>query len=202
MPGLTTRDRRVLLLALFVGGPFFAIAYGARPAWRAYGDRVAALEQQRDLLARERGLVAGAASLDTPTTVTREALRRDLRTVIRSGARATAFSLLTERVRAAARQHDVLVLQASEAGAEELGDGLSLLRVSVRAESDLAGIARLLRAIESDPLQIRTSRVFIERSPQGALGPDGGSTDGRNVLLLNVTIEALAITGGGTGGGR
>jgi hypothetical protein len=112
---------------------------------------------------------------------------------VRSGARATAFSQLTERLRATARRSEVAILQVTEVGADSLGDGLQLLRLSIRSESDIGGLARFLRAVESDPLRIRTSRMFIERGAQGVPGADDGSTDGRNVLFMTATVEALAF---------
>jgi hypothetical protein len=193
MAALTHRDRRVLRLALTVALPFFAAAYGGRPAWRAYAERRDAIEQQRELLARERGVAQSGPSLDSALAASGATVRGELRTVVRSGARATAFSQLTERLRATARRSEVAILQVTEVGADSLGDGLQLLRLSIRSESDIGGLARFLRAVESDPLRIRTSRMFIERGAQGVPGADDGSTDGRNVLFMTATVEALAF---------
>ena len=194
MSGISGRDRRVLAIFAFVLAPLFAAAYGARPLVRAYGERTSALAQQRELLARERAAVSASPTLAAPIAAARAAIASESRGIIQSVARSTAYSALTDHLRSSARRQDVLVLQATEVQGDSVEGGHSIVRVALRAESDLAGITRYLRSLESDPLRLRVSRVFIERVAQGQFLFGGSSTasDGRTVLILNATVESLA----------
>ncbi len=193
MSAMTGRERRVLAIFAFALAPLFAASYGARPLLRVYRERTGALAQQRELLARERAAVSAAPALSVPIVAARSAVARESRGIIQSAALSTAFSALTDHLRSSARRQNVLVLQTTSMPADSLEGAYSVLRVAVRAESDLAGITRFLRSLESDPLRLRVSRVFIERAAQGQLAGSVVATDGRTVLILNATIESLAL---------
>lgn len=192
MSAMTGRERAVLTIFALVLAPLFAALYGARPLLRVYGERTGALAQQRELLARERAAVSAAPALSVPIVAARSAVARASRGIIQSAALSTAFSALTDHLRSSARRQDVLVLQMTEMPGDSIVGGHSVLRVALRAESDLAGITRYLRSLESDALRLRVSRVFIERAGQDQFGGSAAATDGRTVLILNATIESLA----------
>ena len=199
---LSAKDRRALRLLLLVILPAFAFAFGARGFVRALGGRGEQTGQQLDLLAREQAAVADAPTLASRTRDVTRRLNERSASLLIGAPRVALVSELTDRVRSIARQQEVLVTQLSELPSDSLGDGWSTLRVSVRGESDLAGIARLLRAIERDRAQLRVARLLIER-PEGSFAGGGpAATDGRLVLNVNVVIEALAHAAADGSAGR
>jgi hypothetical protein len=199
MRTLTSRERRIVR-AFIVLLPIFAIAYGARAVVGAHRARSEALAQQRSLLERERAVVADSAALSGPIAEARAAAARAARGVLRGTSRPTTHSALIEHLRTIARRNEVLVVQTSELASDSVADGLTLLRIAVRGESDVAGVSRLLRAIEADPLQLRVSRLSIERVAQDGAAA-GIPSDGRQVVIVHATVEALARLDAPRGGG-
>lgn len=192
MTSLSDRDRRILRLFGFVILPIFVLAYGARPVMSVWTDARDRRAQQDVLLDRERAAVDGAAQLAVPLEAARTALLLEERGLTRASTHQTAYSAIADHVRSLARRDHVLVQQLAELPADSLDGGLRLLRVNVRGESDLAGIGRFLRTIAADPRRIRVSRLLVERGPQNQSGGGTSASDGRNVLVMNVVIEALA----------
>lgn len=193
MSSLSPRDRRVLRMLAFVILPAFAAAYGARPLVRAWNAERESHVQQTALWQRERTAVAEAGMFDSVIAQRRTMLAREERTVIRASSQPTAFSELADHLRVVARREQVLVHQVLELPVDSLGAELRLLRLGVRGESDLAGITRFIRSIEADPRRVRVTRLFIDRQGTGNLGGGPAATDGRNVLTLHATVEALAV---------
>lgn len=192
MSTLSTRDWRILrVFGLFIL-PAFALAYGARPLMTEWREARERRSEQEELLSSERAAVARATLLDEPLVAARSALALEERTVTRASTHQTAYSAIAEHVRTLARRDQVMVQQLAELPADSLQDGLRIVRINLRGESDLAGIARFLRAVAVDPRRIRVSRLFVERGPQGPFGGGVAASDGRNVLVVNAVIEALA----------
>lgn len=198
---MTSRERLAVRLLLVAGLPVFAIAYAAKPMLRARAERVEQLAQSRDLLARAEHALTDDARLRTELAELRARERQSMRAVVSTAGEATAVSHITEQVRALARRHEVLVLSTNEVGTDSTVAGLSLIRIGVRVESDMRGIARLLGAISTDPSALRVSRVFIERRAGDLGAPVRDST--ARALTAHLTIEALARVGdaSATGGG-
>jgi hypothetical protein len=198
---VTSRERLAVRLLLVAGLPIFAIAYAAKPVLRARLERVEQLAQSRDLLARADQALRDDATLRGELGELRNRERQLMRAVVSAAGEATAVSHISEQVRSLARRHEVLVLSTTEIGTDSTVAGLSLIRLGVRVESDMRGIARLLGAIASDPAALRVSRVFIERRAGDLGAPPGDST--ARALSAHLTIEALARVGtvGALGGG-
>lgn len=192
MRAMTSRERRVLKLFIFVLAPLFAAAYGARPLIQAYRERSSLLDEQRELLARERQIVEDATWLAARIDSSRQAFGHESRGLIDGSERATAHAALANHLRAVARRNEVLVNRVTEMPADSIGDGLTLLRVALNAESDLAGVTRFLESVRTDSLQLRISRIFIESSSRNQIGGSAVASDGRYVLSVNATVEALA----------
>jgi len=190
---LTAKDRRALRVLTLVVLPLFGIAYGVRPVARAIVERSEQRAQQHDLLVRERTAVAEATHVDSALFFARLALAGESEGLLKGPARAAIMSDLTDRVRSLARQQDVLVLQLTELPADSIGDCWSMLRIAMRAESDLAGVARMLRGLERDVAHLRVSRILIERPDAGFGGGGPAASDGRQVLTMNFTIETLVL---------
>ena len=177
MPPVSARDRRALVIGALVLAPAFGVAYGVRPFARALSERHLAAAQLRELLARERALVAEAPRIPAATAAGRAALEAELPRAIRGAAIATASVRLADYLRAAARAHEVLVVQTTELPADSLMGGIEVLRLSVKAESDLAGILRFLRAIETGAPNVRLTNVSVERAGPGRSGVTAAAAD-------------------------
>jgi hypothetical protein len=197
---VTTRERMVLRLFVVAALPVFAAAYAAKPMLRARGDRLEQLAQSRDLLARAEFALRDDGRVRAEVAALRDDERQVMRAVVATAGHATAISHVTEQLRALARRHDVLVLSTNELASDSALEGLSVIRVGLRVESDLRGIARLLDAIEGDPSALRVNRVFIERRAvdQGVPASDSLA----HVLTAHLTVEALARVAATAGGAR
>lgn len=185
----------MLLAFVFVLAPLFGVAYGAKPLIRLYGERASVLQQQRELLAREKVVVTHVESFDALTDSARRALEAETSRIIRASEMATAHVELTDHLRSIARRSEVLVTHTSAMTADSSDAGLTTLRMALRAESDLAGLARFLDSVSSDSLALRISRILIEMAPRNQFGGSAVVSDGRHVLLLSATVEALAQVG-------
>jgi hypothetical protein len=196
---VTSRERTALRL-LLATLPVFAVAYAAKPLLSARGERVEQLAQSRDFLARAQQALADDARVREALNSLRAHERRTMRAVVSTAGEATAVSHVTELVRTLARRNEVLVLSTNELAGDSTVAGLSLIRIGVRVESDMRGIARLLGAVANDPAALRVSRVFIERRA-GDIGTVPTDSTAR-ALNAHLTIEALARVGPYGGGER
>jgi hypothetical protein len=197
---VTSRERAVLRLFFAVGVPLFAAAYGARPLLRARAERLDQLAQSRDFLARAQVALRDDARTQRDLDSLRLRERQAMRAVVTTAGQATAISHVTEQLRTLARRHDVLVLSTNELASDSTLAGLSLMRIGVRVESDLRGVARLLNAIENDGAALRVSRIFFERR-SAEIGTAAGDSLA-NVLTAHLTVESLARVSAPTGGPR
>ena len=99
----------------------------------------------------------------------------------------------------------MLVVQTTELPADSLMGGIEVLRLSVKAESDLAGILRFLRAIETGAPNVRLTNVSVERAGPGRSGVTAAAADAdpREVLSLTAIVEApVVLTVAGRGSDR
>ena len=202
MAVLSARDRRAIVVGALVLAPAFGVAYGVRPFARALAGRRLAAAQQRDLLERERALLEFAPKLPALMAAGRATLEAELPRAIRGAAVATATVRLADHVRSVARAHEVLVVEAVEFGADSLAGGIEVLRLNLKAESDLGGILRFLRALEAGAPTVRISSVSIERARQAPTGaPRAGAADAREVLSLTAIVEAPLVLVAAPSGG-
>lgn len=191
MKVLTARERQLVRMVVVVVLPVFALAYGLRPAVRAYLAQRERVEIEADLLRREVALVADSARLGQSLRLARETLNGELSSTLAGPARATLTSALTDRIRTLARREQVLVQQLVEMPTDSSSDQWLRVRVALRAESDLAGVSRFLLAIQRDTMRLRIEQVRVEHS--FARAPDGRLPlgDGRHVLTFGATVEAI-----------
>ena len=187
MPALSGRDRRAITIGTMVLAPAFALAYGVIPFVGALAARRVTAVGQMDRLVGERKLVEFAARLPAVTAAARLARDAELPRAVRGADVTTATVRLADYVRATARSHDVLVADAVAVGGDSLGGGVEVLRLSLKAESDLAGILRFLRALESGSPTVRISGVSIERARPGS------AEDSRELLSLTAIVEAPLV---------
>jgi hypothetical protein len=193
MTPLSPRDRRAIVIGALVLAPAVGLAYGVRPFVRALVERRLLASQLRDRLDRERALVGQTAGMPAAAAAGRAALEAELPRAIRAAAVATASVRLADYVRAAARAHDVLIVQTSELSADSLADGIEVLRLNVKAESDLAGILRFLRALETGETRVRIKSMSVDRVDASGAGAAAAAPDAREMLSLSAIVEAPLV---------
>ena len=167
LSAMSDRDRRALLIGAALVVPALLFAAVIRPWWRADSQLREDIAAQRDLLSRERNLVAAG----------------DLKSVMRE-ANAT-FVVATRRLYAApepvsataALARDVrralddagLETQRLEARESDVGaDGLRQITVEINAEGDLGAVLSALSMLESNARLIRVRRLGLDRGPARA----------------------------------
>jgi hypothetical protein len=188
----TPRERVVLAVAFFAALPIFAAAYGLPPLLSAQRDRRDRINQQRELLARERELLTHEASVQRALLVGRVAVAGELAAgTIATSTTETALSELADRLRGVSRSLDVRVVNVSVLGTQAVDDQLHVLRLALRVECDAPGLERLLVAVANDPLLMRIATLRVDRS-SNATAPSGEANPNRQVLTVSATVEALA----------
>jgi hypothetical protein len=193
MRPLAARDRRALA-ALLLMLPLFGLAYAMPRLRTAWTSRWEAAQIALDRLARERGLRDSQAMLTA--SVRSATMRFDSLAGALPDAATTesAQSDLVRRIRSAAVEHNVAVVDVSAEATDTLTSGVRLLRAQLRGESDLAGTTGLLRALSRLRTPTRVSRILLERATPEPIGGVGNS-DGRNVLRIALTVESLVLLG-------
>jgi hypothetical protein len=184
---LSRRDRRALLAGAAVVLVALAIHAAVRPALESYADTRERIASQRQLLARELGLLAQAPSYGTFFDRSEEALRGSAATLFGGAEEATATARLATYVGEHARLSGLL-LEQSEAGAGELlQEGVLALSLQVRVAGDLEGVLALLRRLETGPKLVRVERLLIERSERFA-----GAAN-REVVVMSARLRGYSM---------
>jgi len=158
---IATRDRRALLLGAVAIAAGFVVRYAAVPwATRSLGLRER-LESERELLARDMGLLA----YQTQITHYREALQSS-----RAGLLGRLFSGATDELVLAGIQRtvqqysidaDVPILQVRPDGHVEYANNLARWRVVAEGESDIEAILAFTRSLETSDRLLHVTRVLV-----------------------------------------
>ncbi len=172
MNGLSmrVRDRRALIVGLAIVGPILLFQGAIAPYARALGQVREQIEVERNLLRRERAMIAEAPRYPelVEQAVSLLQARRDR---LFSGPEPlSAAAALVNYVGQAAREHRVLVQQSETEDADPAGPGIVTLQISVRGVSDLEGLLGFLKALEQGPKLVRVQEISIEQ-PQRLIRP-------------------------------
>ena len=177
---LGARDRRALVVGVAAVALMLGWTRVARPAVAGLRTRAAEVAAQRDLLARERALVAVAPRLP--------ALQREAERVVAAetprlfaGDSVGASAELTGYVADVAGESGVR-LTSIEARAPSTDRGVLRLLVDARGEGSWSDVLGFVAALESSEQLADVRRVRIER------GPRGGATGGAPVVSLSLTV--------------
>jgi len=193
---LRPRDRRAVRAGAWILVPLVIAIAVIRPYISALAATRTALEEEKDLLARETravlalpsdsealrttGLLVLAAAPrlfggNDPVTAAAELARY-------VGATATACGLHLEQAETQTRADSVS--QTSQASAPARAGGDSNLRVTIRARGGVLAIYAFLRAMEDGPKLVRVERIDIVRTATD------DTFDG--TLTLTATVAGLA----------
>lgn len=161
---LSPRDRRALRMGAVLAGPALVYALAVRPYLASLGSARSILSAQRDLLARERALVA-APLIPKQAVAVREAVAHSRERLYAEPDPIAATAALSREV-AQAFDDAGIALQHTEAREPvKQPDGMRELTIDLRAEGDFEGILYMLSLLEAGDHLIRVSRFGIERGP-------------------------------------
>jgi len=161
---LSSRDQRALLLGLALIVPallFFGAVRPYRAAMSGLRDRI---ETERGLLERERALIAAADQLPEALQAAAARSQRSAGRLIRSPDRILAEAELTVFLERVASSSKVL-LQELRGIADTTWTGppeVRPVRLAIRGESDLEGVATFLRHLESSPVLMRVAELSLQ----------------------------------------
>ncbi|HMS02175.1 MAG TPA: type II secretion system protein GspM [Gemmatimonadaceae bacterium] len=172
---LSSRDQRALRLLGGVALAALAWSLFVRPTWARTAQLRDSIATERALLARERALLErneADASRPAPSLFTG---RDD----------AIASAALAEHVATVAEAHDVWVQATTTGDARTTADGVRVLRVEMRAEGDVHGLAGWLAALEHGALAVRLASLEVSRAPRD-------ESNGAEPLAVRATVLGYA----------
>jgi hypothetical protein len=179
-PTLRPQDRRALVL----GGVALALMLGwtrvVRPAVAQLRERERAVATQRDLLVRERALLAVAPKLPALQRATDGAIAAESSRLF-AGDSVGATAELTAYVADVASESEVR-LTSVEARAPSTERGVMRLLVDARGEGSWSDVLDFVKALESSEQLADVESVRVER------GPRGGNPAGGPVVSVTVTV--------------
>jgi hypothetical protein len=181
---LSPRDRRALRLLAFIAVPILLHALVVRPYRTLLGNARMELEQERDRLARERGLVEHTLGYRAAMHATDSALDAAYRRLFRGPNRPLAEAEFTTYVQQVAELSEISLQSLSVPGGDSLAGGVLSTRVQVRGEAELEPLLLFLHRLEHGPGLVRMQELTIQ--PAGARRT--------SLLLASVTSPAGALT--------
>ncbi|MFN2567813.1 MAG: type II secretion system protein GspM [Gemmatimonadaceae bacterium] len=199
LPNLAPGDRRALLIGLVVAAPMAIWMLVATPYLHAVQETRSRLEASRDLLARERRLLAGAKRYPVVLAEGKTRLAAVAGRLFEGDNESVASAGLATHLRQHARASRVLISELKSAPAERAGNGLTAVSLHVTGESDLEGLLTFLRSLEAGAKLVHVDQLEIESAqPAAAPGPTpGASAGGAEVLSFQLTVKGFALTASG-----
>ena len=198
LSGLTSRDRRAILVGLTILLPALVYVFGVRPYRTALGHLQDRIVVERELLQRELALLESAPSF--PGLLDRaeaEAILHEDRLVLApSGVLAEA--VLTGFLESAAARSRVLLeeIRGGELGrGEEPPAGLSVVRLHLRGESDLEGVLTFLDEVEEARLLLRVRGLALEPDLSRPESENDGNGRNREPVPTGVVGFQLILDG-------
>lgn len=169
-PRLRARDKRALVLGLVVITPFAAYRVAIEP-WLTYRNGLSeTLVAERDLLARERTLIRGAAAMPARVGEMETALT-EVQPWLLGGATSMAATGQLTRIATDAAQSTGILLQEVQGREPNSTATLREISIAVRALGDLEGLARFLYSVENgeELLQVRELALRVAGMNDGDL---------------------------------
>ncbi|HUG38902.1 MAG TPA: GspMb/PilO family protein [Longimicrobiales bacterium] len=193
MIALAARDRRAVRIGLLVLTAALAIVFGIRPYLSALEDARDRLTAERSLLARERALVDAADAFGSGAAVVEAGMAIRAPRLFTGDPTLAAGALVRYVAQGAARSS--VLLEATETrAAGEAGDGLTTVRVQIRAVGDVEGVLRFLREMEDGSRLVHVERLSLES--RNSYRSDG---DDVQLVALGATIAGYALAAPGAG---
>jgi hypothetical protein len=183
---MSTRDRRALLLGVMILAPALAFIWGVRPFLASLDRTREQIFEQRQLLSHEQAAVAAARQNPDLQGVADSAMRAMIPRLFEGRDDVMATAELVSHLGEIARANDML-LPSAATRPTVLANGVRMLRVEIRGESDLSGVLSFLQAIEGGEKLLRVERLDISRSLAAT------EVDGIEPLAVAASIVGFAI---------
>ena len=194
LPTLAPRDRRAVLAGTWVLVPVLIATLVVRPWAVALYDARASATRERELLVRERALLADASGDSARLRLASQTLA-DAAPRLFAGAEAVTASAELARYATTQAVASGLVVRQAESQttlaedarmdpAARADSSADVLRVAIRASGDIGAVVRFLRLMEDGPRLVRVERIGISR---GLVGTSEAGT-----LVLTATVTGLA----------
>lgn len=194
LPNLAPRDRRAVLVGAWVLLPVLIATLVLRPWAIAASEGRSSTTRERELLLRERALLAEAPGDSERLRLASLALADDAPRLFAGAEAVTASAELARYVMTQAVVSGLVVRQAETqtvlddgartAPTARADSSAEVLRVAMRASGDVGAVVRFLRQMEDGPRLIRVERIGISRGLAG--------TSEAGTLTLTATLAGLA----------
>jgi hypothetical protein len=187
---MSPKDRRAIVLGAVIVLPALIFIWGVRPYRAAMAETRDELETARLALSREKAAVAAKPTAPGGQQFADSALVMVAPRLFEGRDDAIASAQLAAYLGTVARRSRVLMEDANTRPSTMSSEGIRTLRVEVRAESDIQGVATFLHNLETGSKLVRVDRLEISRVP-GLEDKNGFET-----LSVAATIAGFAFTGG------
>lgn len=193
-PTLAARNRRALRLGTIITAPILLYAFALRPVANNLTAQAEAIERERDLLQRERVLLASAVEYPTRMLTAEQTLAGQRPRGFTGPDPVASTALLAGYAADLASENDVRVDRTDTRSPDE-ADAAIELRVTLTATGDIHGVMHFLRSLESGPRMVIVERFAVRADGIGASGYPSGPP-GSGTELLEVTLDLLGFASG------
>jgi hypothetical protein len=162
---MSPKDRRAIILGAIIVLPGLIFIWGVRPYRNALASTRDELETAKLALSREKAAVAAGPETPGGQQSADSALKMVVPRLFEGRDDAFASAQLAAYLGAIARRSRVLMEDANTRPSTTSPEGIRTLRVEVRAESDVQGVATFLHNLESGTKLVRVDRLEISRVP-------------------------------------
>jgi hypothetical protein len=184
---MSPKDRRAIVIGAVIVLPALFFIWGVRP-WRAsMAQAREELEIARLALSREKAAVGTTRSSPDAQRSADSALMMTAPRLFEGRDDAIASAQLASYLGDVARKSRVLMQDANTRPSAVSPEGIRTLKVEVRAESDIQGVATFLHTLEAGQKLVRVDRLEISRVP-GLEEKNGFET-----LSIAATIAGFAF---------
>lgn len=184
---LSSRDRRALLLGAGVLVPALFFMFAAKPYFQAVADTRNELQRERQLLIRERTLLADAHTYPDRMNRTEVLLKRHVPRLFSGSDEPTWTSSIADYVRDVAVGNRVVVQSIEGRNAQRMEGELMAIEVEIDAVSDLEGLLSFLYVLEEGVKLVQLDQLSIERSELAGTPPSA------RVLRLTAMLRGYAL---------
>jgi len=192
---MSPRDRRAVRLGipLLLAGLAWHVAVA--PYLHEAGALSKQLRVEREILARERGLLASAGLATGEVRRLSEELIAAAPRLIGGPTEQAATAALTGFLEYAARQNRVYLSRVEPGAPEPAGEGLVAIPIRLRGESDLEGILSLLHGLEHSSKLLRIEALSVKSSRPGQLV----AREEAEVLEFDLVAKGFLLTDAAAG---
>jgi len=184
---MSPKDRRAIVLGAVLVLPALIFIYGVRPYRASLEATRDELETARLALSREKAAVATVDTNPAGLRTADSALTMVSPRLFEGRDDAIASAQLAAYLGTVARRSRVLMQDANTRPSVSSPEGIRTLKVEVRAESDIQGVATFLHNLEAGSKLVRVDRLEISRVP-GLEDKNGYET-----LSIAATIAGFAF---------